>query len=185
MILNYIRILHEPSTIYLERESMYSEPLITLLRSAFSRARKKRHEYVTVEHMLLILLYRSSVKEMLRACDADVYALRASLTIFIEKHVPTVPDGADKLDKLRCDDQKLIFNHTVYGVLYDIAVPTRSLQCVIQHAFFRALLTPKMEQVKEVELLLSIFTDKASHAVYFLHEQGVTRQQVDAYLRRE
>jgi uncharacterized protein (TIGR00369 family) len=127
------------------------------LQMAFMNARQKRHEFITVEHLLLALLDNPSASEVLRACAADIEELRKLLTEFINEHTPIVPGG-------EADTQ-----------------PTLGFQRVLQRAILRVQSSGNKE-VTGADALVAIFGEKDSHAAYFLHEKGVTRLDVVNYL---
>jgi ATP-dependent Clp protease ATP-binding subunit ClpA len=120
---------------------------------AFMEARQKRHEFITVEHLLLAMLDNPSASEVLRACGANIEELRKLLTDFINEHTPVV-SGED------VDTQ-----------------PTLGFQRVIQRAILHVQSSGKKE-VTGANVLVAIFGEKDSHAVYFLHQKGVTRLDV-------
>ena len=133
---------------------MIAQELEVSLHMAFVEARQKRHEFITVEHLLLALLDNPSAAEVLRACSANVETLRRELTDFINEHTPTV-EGDEEID----------------------TQPTLGFQRVIQ----RAILHVQSSGTKEVtgaNVLVAIFGEKESHAVYFLQRQDVSRLDV-------
>src|SRR5215510_9168999 len=132
---------------------MIAQELEVSLHMAFMDARQKRHEFITVEHLLLALLDNPSASEVLRACAADIDELRKLLTEFINEHTPVV-SGED------VDTQ-----------------PTLGFQRVIQRAILHVQSSGKKE-VTGANVLVAIFGEKDSHAVYFLHQKGVTRLDV-------
>jgi ATP-dependent Clp protease ATP-binding subunit ClpA len=125
---------------------------------AFVEARQKRHEFITVEHLLLALLDNPTAVEALRACAANIDELRKALGDFITAHTPTVA-GAEEID----------------------TQPTLGFQRVIQRAILHVQSSGKKE-VTGANVLVAIFGEKDSHAVYFLHQQGVTRLDVVNYI---
>jgi len=133
---------------------MIAQELEVSLHMAFVEARQKRHEFITVEHLLLSLLDNPSAAEVLRACAANVEELRKELTSFIAEHTPTVT-GTDEID----------------------TQPTLGFQRVIQRAILHVQSSGKKE-VTGANVLVAIFGEKDSHAVYFLQRQGVTRLDV-------
>ena len=132
---------------------MIAQELEVSLHMAFMEARQKRHEFITVEHLLLAMLDNPSAAEVLRACAANVEELRKLLTDFINEHTPVV-SGED------VDTQ-----------------PTLGFQRVIQRAILHVQSSGKKE-VTGANVLVAIFGEKDSHAVYFLHQKGVTRLDV-------
>jgi len=133
---------------------MIAQELEVSLHMAFMDARQKRHELITVEHLLLAMLDNPSAAEVLRACAANVEELRKELTSFIAEHTPTVT-GTDEID----------------------TQPTLGFQRVIQRAILHVQSSGKKE-VTGANVLVAIFGEKDSHAVYFLQRQGVTRLDV-------
>jgi ATP-dependent Clp protease ATP-binding subunit ClpA len=133
---------------------MIAQELEVSLHMAFVEARQKRHEFITVEHLLLALLDNPSAAEVLRACAANVEELRKELVAFIAEHTPTVA-GSDEID----------------------TQPTLGFQRVIQRAILHVQSSGKKE-VTGANVLVAIFGEKDSHAVYFLQRQGITRLDV-------
>jgi ATP-dependent Clp protease ATP-binding subunit ClpA len=135
---------------------MIAQELEVSLHMAFVEARQQRHEFITVEHLLLALLDNPSAAEVLRACSANVDDLRKSLTNFIRDNTPQVA-GADDVD----------------------TQPTLGFQRVIQRAIMHVQSTGSgKKEVTGANVLVAIFGEKDSHAVYYLHQQGVTRLDV-------
>ncbi|MEW5891722.1 MAG: ATP-dependent Clp protease ATP-binding subunit ClpA [Pseudomonadota bacterium] len=133
---------------------MIAQELEVSLHMAFMEARQKRHEFITVEHLLLAMLDNPSAAEVLRACTANIEELRRSLTDFIEKHTPRVP-GTGEVD----------------------TQPTLGFQRVIQRAILHVQSSGKKE-VTGANVLVAIFGEKDSHALHYLNQQGVTRLDV-------
>ena len=135
---------------------MIAQELEVSLHMAFVEARQQRHEFITVEHLLLALLDNPSASEVLKACSANVDDLRKSLTQFIKDNTPQVA-GADDVD----------------------TQPTLGFQRVIQRAIMHVQSTGSgKKEVTGANVLVAIFGEKDSHAVYYLHQQGVTRLDV-------
>src|SRR3989440_4343853 len=135
---------------------MIAQELEVSLHMAFVEARQQRHEFITVEHLLMALLDNPSAAEVLRACSANLDDLRKSLLGFIKENTPTV-GGADEVD----------------------TQPTLGFQRVIQRAIMHVQSTGSgKKEVTGANVLVAIFGEKASHAVYYLHQQGVTRLDV-------
>ena len=130
---------------------MIAQELDVSLHSAFVEARQKRHEFITVEHLLLALIDNPSASDALRACGTQLEALRFELTRFIEDHTPVVAEDAE------ADTQ-----------------PTLGFQRVIQRAILHVQSSGKKE-VTGANVLVAIFGEKDSHAVYFLQKQNVSR----------
>ncbi len=137
---------------------MIAQELEVSLHMAFVEARQKRHEFITVEHLLLALLDNPTAAEVLRACAANIDELRKQLGEFIGAHTPTVA-GTEEID----------------------TQPTLGFQRVIQRAILHVQSSGKKE-VTGANVLVAIFGEKDSHAVYFLHQQGVTRLDVVNYI---
>jgi ATP-dependent Clp protease ATP-binding subunit ClpA len=135
---------------------MIAQELEVSLHMAFVEARQQRHEFITVEHLLLALLDNPSAAEVLKACSANSDDLRKSLTQFIKENTPTV-GGSDEVD----------------------TQPTLGFQRVIQRAIMHVQSTGSgKKEVTGANVLVAIFGEKDSHAVYYLHQQGVTRLDV-------
>ncbi len=133
---------------------MIAQELEVSLHMAFMEARQKRHEFITVEHLLLAMLDNPSAAEVLRACGANADELRKGVADFIAEHTPIVA-GTDEVD----------------------TQPTLGFQRVIQRAILHVQSSGKKE-VTGANVLVAIFGEKDSHAAYFLNQQGVTRLDV-------
>ena len=136
---------------------MIAQELEVSLHMAFMEARQKRHEFITVEHLLLALLDNPSASEVLRACATDIDDLRKLLSDFVTEHTPIL--AGDDVD----------------------TQPTLGFQRVIQRAILHVQSSGKKE-VTGANVLVAIFGEKDSHAVYFLHQKGVTRLDVVNYI---
>jgi ATP-dependent Clp protease ATP-binding subunit ClpA len=135
---------------------MIAQELEVSLHMAFVEARQQRHEFITVEHLLMALLDNPSAAEVLRACSANIDDLRKSLANFIKDNTPQVA-GTDDVD----------------------TQPTLGFQRVIQRAIMHVQSTGSgKKEVTGANVLVAIFGEKDSHAVYYLHQQGVTRLDV-------
>ena len=134
---------------------MLSRELEVTLNLAFKTAREKRHEYMTVEHLLLALLYDASAASVLKACGADLVALRDDLTEFIDSTMPTIPDA-----QLEQDTQ-----------------PTHGFQRVLQRAVFQVN-SANHSEVVGANVIVAIFSEQESQAVYFMRLQDVARIDV-------
>jgi len=135
---------------------MIAQELEVSLHMAFVEARQARHEFITVEHLLLALLDNPSAAEVLRACAVNVDDLRKTLTNFITDNTPTGP-GTSEVD----------------------TQPTLGFQRVIQRAIMHVQSASNgKKEVTGANVLVAIFGEKDSHAVYYLHQQGVTRLDV-------
>ncbi|MBP7443667.1 MAG: ATP-dependent Clp protease ATP-binding subunit ClpA [Zoogloea sp.] len=133
---------------------MIAQELEVSLHMAFVEARQKRHEFITVEHLLLALLDNPSAAEVLRACAAKTDDLRKELTNFVNEHTPKV-EGTEDID----------------------TQPTLGFQRVIQRAILHVQSSGKKE-VTGANVLVAIFGEKDSHAVYFLQRQNISRLDV-------
>ena len=133
---------------------MLSSELEFCLNEAFQRARERRHEFMTVEHLLLALLDIPRVHEILKACNGNIPELRRQLTEFIDEQTPLLP---------RDDDNDV--------------QPTLGFQRVLQRAVFHVQSSGKKE-VTSTNVLVAIFSEKQSQAVYLLSLQDVTRLDV-------
>ncbi|MDO9151506.1 MAG: ATP-dependent Clp protease ATP-binding subunit ClpA [Methylotenera sp.] len=133
---------------------MIAQELEVSLHMAFMDARQKRHELITVEHLLLAMIDNPTAAEVLRACGAKLETLRTELNQYIEEHTPTVI-GQDDVD----------------------TQPTLGFQRVIQRAMLHVQSSGKKE-VTGANVLVAIFGEKDSHAVFFLHQQGITRLDI-------
>ncbi|MBP6903143.1 MAG: ATP-dependent Clp protease ATP-binding subunit ClpA [Burkholderiaceae bacterium] len=139
---------------------MIAQELEVSLHMAFVEARQQRHEFITVEHLLLALLDNPSAADVLKACAANIDDLRKSLTTFIKENTPTV-GGTEEVD----------------------TQPTLGFQRVIQRAIMHVQSTGSgKKEVTGANVLVAIFGEKDSHAVYYLHQQGVTRLDVVNYI---
>ncbi len=135
---------------------MISQELETSIQMAFAEARKARHEFITVEHLLLAMLDNPSGKEVLEACAAKIDDLRKSLTDFIQENTPIVA-GTDDVD----------------------TQPTLGFQRVIQRAIMHVQSTGTgKKEVQGANILVAIYGEKDSHAVFYLHQQSITRLDV-------
>jgi ATP-dependent Clp protease ATP-binding subunit ClpA len=139
---------------------MIAQELEVSLHMAFVEARQARHEFITVEHLLCALLDNPSASEVLKACGANLDDLRKSITGFIKENTPIVP-GTDDVD----------------------TQPTLGFQRVIQRAIMHVQSTGNgKKEVTGANVLVAIFAEKDSHAVYYLHQQGITRLDVVNYI---
>ena len=135
---------------------MISQELEVTLHMAFVEARQQRHEFITVEHLLLALLDNPSAADILKACAADMDALRKALVNHINENTPVVA-GNDEVD----------------------TQPTLGFQRVIQRAIMHVQSTSNgKKEVTGANVLVAIFGEKDSNAVYFLHQQNITRLDV-------
>lgn len=137
---------------------MIAQELEVSLHMAFMDARQKRHELITVEHLLLAMIDNPTAADVLKSCGANLDTLRTELTQYIEEHTPSVA-GEDEVD----------------------TQPTLGFQRVIQRAMLHVQSSGKKE-VTGANVLVAIFGEKDSHAVFFLHQQGITRLDVVNYI---
>ncbi len=137
---------------------MLSRDLEVTLNSAFKRARELRHEYMTVEHLLLGLLDNASAVQVLNACGSDVSKLREELEQFVTQTTPALPEDSER------DTQ-----------------PTLGFQRVLQRAVFHVQSSGKQE-VTGANVLVAIFSEQESQAVYFLKQQEIARIDVVNYI---
>jgi len=131
-----------------------SKELEVTLNLAFKEAREQRHEFMTVEHLLLALIDNPTAAKVMRACGADLSLLRRQLTDFIHESSPLLPDDEDR------DTQ-----------------PTLGFQRVLQRAVFHVQSSGKKE-VNGANVLVAIFGERESHAVYLLNQQNIARLDV-------
>lgn len=137
---------------------MIAQELEVSLHMAFMDARQKRHELITVEHLLVAMIDNPTAADVLRACGANLDNLRSELNHYIEEHTPMV--GGDE----EVDTQ-----------------PTLGFQRVIQRAILHVQSSGKKE-VTGANVLVAIYGEKDSHAVFFLQQQGITRLDVVNYI---
>ncbi|MDV3239851.1 MAG: ATP-dependent Clp protease ATP-binding subunit ClpA [Gammaproteobacteria bacterium] len=137
---------------------MLSKELEFTLNLAFKEAREKRHEFMTVEHLLLALLDNPAAAEVLRACGADMQALKRDLISFLEETTPVLPIQDARETQ-----------------------PTLGFQRVLQRAVFHVQSSGKKE-VTGANVLVAIYSEQESQAVYFLNKQNVSRLDVVNYI---
>ena len=137
---------------------MFSKDLEYSIGQCYKRAREARHEYMTVEHLALALLDNPSAEAVLKACGADFNRLRGDLEQAIATSVSVLPDDIDR------DTQ-----------------PTLGFQRVLQRAVYHVQSSGKKE-VTGANVLVAIFGEKDSHAVYYLNQQDIVRLDVVNYL---
>ncbi len=139
---------------------MISQELEVTLHMAFVDARSARHEFITVEHLLLVLLDNAAAREVLTACDADIEQLRSKLRAFVDANTPIV-GGTDEVD----------------------TQPTLGFQRVIQRAIMHVSSNGNAKSpATGANVLVAIFSEKDSHAVFYLQEQNITRLDVVNYI---
>ena len=134
---------------------MLNQELELSLNMAFARAREHRHEFMTVEHLLLALLSNPSAREALEACTVDIVALRQELEAFIEQTTPVLPVSEEERD----------------------TQPTLSFQRVLQRAVFHVQSSGRSE-VAGANVLVAIFSEQESQAAYLLRKHEVSRLDV-------
>ncbi|MEH6468158.1 MAG: ATP-dependent Clp protease ATP-binding subunit ClpA [Porticoccus sp.] len=138
---------------------MLSKELERTLNSAFKGASDKRHEFMTVEHLLLALLDNESAISVLHSCGADLNMLRRDLNEFIESTTPLIPEELEDKD----------------------TQPTLGFQRVLQRAVFHVQSSGNKE-VQGANVLVAIFSEQESQAIYFLRLQNVARIDVVNYI---
>ncbi|MEO1930740.1 MAG: ATP-dependent Clp protease ATP-binding subunit ClpA [Pseudohongiella sp.] len=131
---------------------MLSKDLEATLNYAFKGAKKKRHEYMTVEHLLLALLDNEVASNVLIACDCDLSKLRSELVDFVDTTTPLIPESESSLE----------------------IQPTMGFQRVLQRAVFHVQSSGKRE-VTGANVLVAIFSEQESQAVHFLKQQDAAR----------
>ncbi|NLY34195.1 MAG: ATP-dependent Clp protease ATP-binding subunit ClpA [Alcaligenaceae bacterium] len=139
---------------------MISQELEVSLHMAFVDARSSRHEFITVEHLLLALLDNAAALDVLKACDADIESLRGKLRKFVNENTPVVP-GDEEVD----------------------TQPTLGFQRVIQRAIMHVSSNGNNKNpATGANVLVAIFSEKDSHAVFFLQEENISRLDVVNYI---
>lgn len=138
---------------------MLNKELESSLNGAFARARDKRHEFMTVEHLLLALLENDAAREALLACQADLDALRQELDIFIDQTTPLIPESDETRE----------------------TQPTLSFQRVLQRAVFHVQSSGRNE-VTGANVLVAIFSEQESHAAYLLKKNDISRLDIVNYI---
>jgi len=138
---------------------MLSKDLEQTLNEAFRGARAKRHEFMTVEHLLLALLDNNDAIRVLKACGADIGGLRGDLVEFVDATTPLIPEEEDERE----------------------TQPTLGFQRVLQRAVFHVQSSGKSE-VTGANVLVAIFSEQESQAVYFLKTQAIARLDVVNYI---
>ncbi|QSR35154.1 ATP-dependent Clp protease ATP-binding subunit ClpA [Marinobacterium iners] len=138
---------------------MLNRELEDTLSVAFRSARDKRHEFMTVEHLLLALLDNRQAVAVLNACGADLSRLRQQLSVFIDETTPLLPDNIPNME----------------------TQPTLGFQRVLQRAVFHVQSSGKSE-VNGANVLVAIYSEQESHAVFVLQQQGIERMDVVNYI---
>ncbi|MCW5585564.1 MAG: AAA family ATPase, partial [Chromatiales bacterium] len=137
---------------------MLSKELEFTLNQAFKSAREKQHEFMTIEHLLLALLDNPAAAQVLRACGADIEGLRRDIGGFLEETTPLIMDEESRETQ-----------------------PTLGFQRVLQRAVFHVQSSEKKE-VTGANVLVAIFSEQESQAVYFLDRQNITRLDIVNYI---
>ncbi len=137
---------------------MLSKELEFTLNLAFKEAREKRHEFMTIEHLLLALLGNPAAEDVLKACSVNLDQLRNELTVFLDETTPVLSEIDER------DTQ-----------------PTLGFQRVLQRAIFQAQSSGKKE-VNGANVLVAIFNEQESQAVYLLNKQDVSRLDIVSYI---
>ncbi|MFL2705873.1 MAG: ATP-dependent Clp protease ATP-binding subunit ClpA [Gammaproteobacteria bacterium] len=137
---------------------MLDEELEKNLNNAFKLAHKKKHEFVTVEHLFLSLLENTKALKVLNSCGANIESLQSNLESFISETTPVIEEEEDKEIQ-----------------------PTLGFQRVLQRAVFHVQSSGKKE-VNGANLLVAIFSEKESHSVYLLNQEGITRLDIVSYI---
>jgi len=137
---------------------MLSKELESTLNSAFREAREKRHEFMTVEHLLLALMDNPTASKILRACGAEIEKLKQELVSYLDESTPMLPVKDERETQ-----------------------PTLGFQRVLQRAVFHVQSSGKKE-VTGANVLVAIFGERESQAVYFLNRQNITRLDVVNYI---
>ncbi len=138
---------------------MLSKELELTLSGAFQAAHRKRHEFMTVEHLLLALLDNDAAADALTACDCDLDRLREDLALFLDSTTPVIPASEQERD----------------------AKPTLGFQRVLQRAVFHVQSTGKQE-VTGANVLAAILSEQESQAVFLLKGQDIARIDVLHYI---
>ncbi|WP_024299890.1 ATP-dependent Clp protease ATP-binding subunit ClpA [Methylomicrobium lacus] len=137
---------------------MLSKELEVTLNNAFKNAHEKRHEFITVEHLLLALLDNPSAEAIMKACGCNIKLLRGQLTQFIDETISLIPQGVQRETQ-----------------------PTLGFQRVLQRAVFHVQASDKKE-VSGANLFVALFSEQDSQAVYLLNKQDISRLDVVNYL---
>ncbi|MDO9103598.1 MAG: ATP-dependent Clp protease ATP-binding subunit ClpA [Methylovulum sp.] len=137
---------------------MLSKELEVTLNTAFKNAHDKRHEFITVEHLLLALLDNIAAETVMKACGCNIKLLRGQLSQFIDETMSLIPQGIQRETQ-----------------------PTLGFQRVLQRAVFHVQASDKKE-VTGANLFVALFSEQDSHAVYLLNKQDISRLDVVNYL---
>ena len=137
---------------------MLSKELEYSLNNAFKNAHDQRHEFITVEHLLLALLENDTAKPVLLSCGCDIKTLRGQLSLYIDETISLIPEGIQRETQ-----------------------PTLGFQRILQRAVFHVQASDKKE-VTGANLIVALFSEQESHAVYLLHKQDISRLDVVNFL---
>ena len=138
---------------------MLSRQLEVSLRLAVSMARQKRHEFLTVEHLLLALLDNDSAVNALKACGADIVSLRKELEEYVEQHTPKLGENNDQAPH-----------------------PTESFDRILQRAIFHVQSSGGDRTVEGADVLVAMYSERDSFAVYLLKRHQINRLTLTQYL---
>ena len=138
---------------------MLNKDLEITLNSAFREARSRRHEFMTVEHLLLALLDNPAAIDALSSCGTDLQSLKIALSEFIDETTPLIPDMEEERE----------------------TQPTLGFQRVLQRAVFHVQSSGKSE-VNGANVLVAIFSEQESQAVYLLKKSDITRLDIVNYI---
>ncbi|MGE8562553.1 MAG: ATP-dependent Clp protease ATP-binding subunit ClpA [Acinetobacter bohemicus] len=138
---------------------MLSRQLEVSLRLAVSMARQKRHEFLTVEHLLLALLDNDSAVNALKACGADIIVLRKELEEYVEQHTPKLSEHGDQAPH-----------------------PTESFDRILQRAIFHVQSSGGDRTVEGADILVAMYSERDSFAVYLLKRHQINRLTLTQYL---
>ena len=138
---------------------MLSRQLEVSLRLAVSMARQKRHEFLTVEHLLLALLDNDSAVNALKACGADIVTLRKELEEYVEQHTPKLGDNSEQAPH-----------------------PTESFDRILQRAIFHVQSSGGDRTVEGADVLVAMYSERDSFAVYLLKRHQINRLTLTQYL---
>ena len=141
---------------------MFSEDLTRSVEAALEEARKRRHEILTVEHLFLFLLQNEDSLDVLKNVGADVESLRTQHEDFVNRHTPLVPTASDGSAECRPEPSNG-FNRVIHRAVFHVQSSSRKV-------------------VKARDVLVSLFAEKDSHAVYLLDKQGIARIDVVNYV---
>ncbi|PVZ84043.1 ATP-dependent Clp protease ATP-binding subunit ClpA [Serratia sp. S1B] len=138
---------------------MLSRQLEVSLRLAVSMARQKRHEFLTVEHLLLALLDNDSAVNALKACGADVVTLRKELEEYVEQHTPKLGENSEQAPH-----------------------PTESFDRILQRAIFHVQSSGGDRTVEGADVLVAMYSERDTFAVYLLKRHQINRLTLTQYL---